>query len=74
MSPHGLVSSADLTPEMSTQIRKWRGEEEFSWRGVAEAASELWGSPYGSNQLYGEDLCAAAAEALGEDHSRDPWN
>jgi hypothetical protein len=43
-------------------------------RAVAEAASELWGSPYGSNQLYGEDLCAAAAQTLGEDHNKAPWN
>lgn len=40
---------------------------------VAQAASELWGSEYGSNQLYGEDLCAAAAQLLGENPYREPW-
>ena len=65
MSRHGFVDSADLTHEMAEQIRRWRVQEEYSWRGVAEAASELWGSPYGTNQLYGENLCAAAAEVLG---------
>lgn len=30
------------------------------------AASEPWCSPWGSNQLFGEDLRVAAAELLGE--------
>lgn len=74
MSPHGTVDSDNLSPEMVAQIRRWRVEEDFTWRAVAEAASELWGSSYGSNQLYGENLCAAAAQAFGEDHSKPPWN
>ncbi|WP_034266550.1 hypothetical protein [Actinospica robiniae] len=74
MPSRGLVDPADLTPEMVAQIRQWRVDEEFSYRGVAESATELWGSPYGSNQLYGMDLCAAAAEALGEDYTIGPWN
>jgi len=64
---HGLVDPTTITAEMAVQIRIWRVDEERSWRAVAEAASDLWGSDYGSNQLYGEDLCTAAAQLLGED-------
>ncbi|WP_328876888.1 hypothetical protein [Streptomyces sp. NBC_00299] len=68
------VDPATITPEMAAQIRKWRVDEDFSWRAVAQAASELWGSEWGSNQLYGEDLCVAAAKVLREDPYQDPWN
>lgn len=70
---HNLVDPATITTEMAVQIRTWRVDEDFSWRAVAQAASELWGSEYGSNQLYGEDLCAAAAQALGENPYQEPW-
>lgn len=59
---------------MAVQVRGWRVDEDYSWRAPARAASDLWGSEYGSNQLYGEDLCAAAAKMLGEDPGREPWN
>jgi hypothetical protein len=68
------VDPADLTIEMAAQIRRWRIDEDMSWRAVAEAASDLWGSDYGSNQIYGMDLCAVAADMLGEDSGKDPWN
>lgn len=71
---HNLGDPDGITTEMAMQIRAWRVDEDFSWRAVAQAASELWGSAYGSNQLYGEDLCAAAARLLGENPSREPWN
>jgi outer membrane protein assembly factor BamD (BamD/ComL family) len=71
---HNLVDPATITTEMAVQIRTWRVDEDFSWRAVAQAASELWGSAYGSNQLYGEDLCAAAAQVLGENPFQEPWN
>jgi outer membrane protein assembly factor BamD (BamD/ComL family) len=69
-----LGDPATITTEMAVQIRAWRVDEGFSWRAVAQAASELWGSAYGSNQLYGEDLCAAAAQMLGENPCKEPWN
>ncbi|MFI2426219.1 hypothetical protein ACH5A7_19315 [Streptomyces sp. NPDC018955] len=68
------VDPAAITPEMAAQIRRWRCEEEYSWRAVAQAASDLWGSEWGSNQLFGEDLCVAAARLLGEDPCQEPWN
>ncbi|QXE34610.1 hypothetical protein KQY30_10280 [Streptomyces sp. GMY02] len=68
------VDPATITPEMAVQIRTWRVDEEFSWRAVAQAASDLWSSQWGSNQLFGEDLCVAAAKMLGEDPHQEPWN
>jgi hypothetical protein len=60
--------------EMAVQIRRWRVDEDFTWRAVAQAATDLWGSEYGSNQLFGEDLCVAAAKMLGENPHKEPWN
>ncbi|WP_458247262.1 hypothetical protein [Streptomyces sp. MAI_2237] len=40
------------------------------WR---RAASDLWGSDWGSNQIFGRDLCAAAAKLLGQDPDAEPW-
>ncbi|MFJ6769451.1 hypothetical protein ACIQOV_00470 [Kitasatospora sp. NPDC091257] len=71
---HSLVDPAALTTEMAVQIRTWRVDEDFTWRSVARAATDLWGSEYGSNQIYGRDLCVAAAKVLGEDPDREPWN
>ncbi len=71
---HNTVDPATITPEMAVQIRTWRVEEDYSWRAVTQAASDPWGSEYGSNQLYGQDLCFAAAKLLGEDPYREPWN
>ncbi|UWE08218.1 hypothetical protein [Actinacidiphila bryophytorum] len=68
------VDPAAITPEMAVRIRVWRVVEELSWRAVAQAASDLWDAEYGGNQLYGRDLCAAAAKVLGEDPHREPWN
>ncbi|MEU1076052.1 MULTISPECIES: hypothetical protein [unclassified Streptomyces] len=71
---HGTVDPAAVTLEKAAQIRRWRVDEDFTWRAVAQAASELWGSGGGSNQLHGEDLCVTAAKVLGEDPCREPWN
>jgi hypothetical protein len=46
----------------------------MSWRAVAQAASDAWGSDHGSIQLFGEELCCAAAGVLGEDPGSEPWN
>ncbi|GGQ91988.1 hypothetical protein [Kitasatospora griseola] len=71
---HNTVDPATMTPEMAAQIRAWRCDEDYSRRTVAQAATDLWGSDWGSNQLYGEDLCRAAAKLLGENVDREPWN
>lgn len=72
MKPN-MVDPATVTAEMAAQIRAWRVDGDFSWRAVAQAAFDLWGSDYGSNQLYGRDLCTAAALLLGENPSTEPW-
>ncbi|MDT9682393.1 hypothetical protein RND61_09980 [Streptomyces sp. TRM76323] len=71
---HDTVDPATITPEMAARIRTWRVDEDLSWRAVAQAASDLWGSGFGSNQLYGKNLCVAAAKVLGEDPHQEPWN
>jgi hypothetical protein len=70
----GLVDPTTITLEMAAQIRAWRVDEEYTWRAVAAAATDRWGSDFGSNQLYGEDLCLVAAQMLGEDAGKAPWN
>ncbi|MER5500254.1 hypothetical protein ACFYXP_26920 [Streptomyces sp. NPDC002466] len=71
---HSTVDPTAITPEMAAQIRSWRVDQDFTWRAVARAASERWGSGRGGNQLYGKELCVAAAKVLGEDPCREPWN
>ncbi|WP_285629008.1 hypothetical protein [Actinoallomurus iriomotensis] len=46
----------------------------MTWREVARAAADAWGSDHGGNQRVGEELCRAAALALGEDPNAEPWN
>jgi hypothetical protein len=74
MTRNLVVEPNEITREKALQIRRWRVDDEMTWRSVAQAASDLWGSRYGSNQLYGMDLCRVAAYVLGEDPDRDPWN
>ncbi|MGW5355317.1 hypothetical protein ACWERV_32965 [Streptomyces sp. NPDC004031] len=71
---HNGADPAALTPGMAARIRAWRCGEDYSWRAVAQAASERWGFEGGGNQLLGRDLCVAAAKLLGEDPDREPWN
>ncbi|MFQ6142220.1 hypothetical protein ACLMNJ_03970 [Streptomyces seoulensis] len=71
---HDPRGAEAVTPEMAAQIRAWRVDGEYSWRAVAQAASELWGTGRGGNQLYGEALCVAAARVLGGNPYQEPWN
>lgn len=63
-----------VTPERANQIRVWRVDEGCSWRGVASAATERWGTEEVTNQFLGMELCRAAADVLGEDWRKEPWN
>ena len=67
-------SPAKLTSKQVTQIRGWRVDQEMTWRAVAQAATDAWGSDHDSNQLAGEELCRVAAIALGEVPNSEPWN
>ncbi|GAA1407276.1 hypothetical protein GCM10009639_55880 [Kitasatospora putterlickiae] len=71
---HGTADPATITSEMARQIRVWRVDEGLTWRSVTQAASDLWGSGSGGGQIYGRDLCAAAANVLGGDPDQEPWN
>jgi len=57
-------------------VRVLRVEEKCSWRAVAEVCYNLgwgkWSPP--SNQIVGMALCWRAAQLLGEDYEREPWN
>ncbi|MER8028456.1 hypothetical protein ABTZ78_05705 [Streptomyces bauhiniae] len=57
---------------MAAQIRRWRCDEDLLLAG--RGTGRLWGAERGSNQLFGQDLCVAAAKLLGEDPCREPWN
>jgi hypothetical protein len=73
-SPYAFIDPAKLTSKHVAQIRAWRVDQEMTWRAVAQAATDAWGSDHGSNQPAGEELCCAAAIALGEDPNSEPWN
>ena len=57
-------------------IRVLRVEENCSWRAVAEACYNVgwgkWSPP--SNQIMGMALCQRAAQLLGQDYEKEPWN
>ncbi|MBA7698480.1 hypothetical protein ES703_107157 [subsurface metagenome] len=57
-------------------VRVLRVEEKCSWRAVAERCHNLgwgkWSPP--SNQIMGMALCERAAQLLGEDYEKEPWN
>lgn len=68
------VWGTDLTPERARQVRKWRVQDDLTWRGVAHEADAAWGTSWNGNQLYGMELCEASALMLGENPAADPWN
>ena len=57
-------------------IRILRVEKGCSWRAIAEVCHNLgwgkWSPP--SNQIMGMALCERAAQLLGEDYEKEPWN
>ena len=60
--------------EIAVQVRKWRVDEEYTWRGVAAMASEKLDEDWGSNQFAGIILCEMAASFFDEDPNKEPWN
>lgn len=74
---------AMMTKGQAIQVRVWRTNEHYTWRAVARAAfgmviSEQWAgwTPWSppSNQLMGMALCERAAQLLGENSEKLPWN
>ena len=65
-----------MTLEQAKVVQMLRVDKGYSWRAVAEACYELewgkWSPP--SNQILGMAVCQRAAELLGEDYEKEPWN
>ena len=74
LTSFSFTDPAEMTADKAAQVRGWRVDEELTWRGVATLASDAWGPDFTDNQLYGRELCVAAARALGEDPDAEPWN
>jgi len=67
-----------ITPIRAVRIRSYRVKKGYTWRAVAEKTYQDWGSDHcwepSSNQLAGMALCEHAADLLGEDYMKKPWN
>ena len=61
-----------INVESAKWIRNMRVDEGYSFRAIAEACSKKWVKDWGSNQFYGEDLCALAIEVL-NDKPENGW-
>lgn len=55
-----------MTKEEALKIKELR--KTHSWRAIAATLTET------SNQQIGRELCWEAAEILGEDPNKEPWN
>ena len=62
-----------VTMAMARRIRAWRIDDECSYRVLATLADAEWGTATAGNQLFGEDLCIAAATMHGEHINNEPW-
>ncbi len=56
------------------QVRQLRVELDYSWRAIARFYSVIWWGLWGGNQLAGMIICEKAAQMLGEDFMKEPWN
>ena len=63
-----------MTLKEAKQIRKWR--KQGTWRWVAARAADKWPDKgiNSGNQIDGMGLCFEAAQLLGEDSQKPPWN
>ena len=65
-----------MTEEQARVVRKFRVEEGYSRRAVAQACHDLgwgnWQPP--SNQIVGMAICERAAEFFNENYREPPWN
>ena len=64
----------EVTKSEAVQVRQLRVELNYSWRAIARFYSVIWGGLWGGNQLAGMVICQKAAEMLGEDFMKEPWN
>lgn len=71
-----LPDTFALTPNQAALIRKWRIDEDETWRSIAHEADHhgIVNDPLRGNQLVGMDLCEIAARHYGEHFMDYPWN
>ena len=68
------VWGLEVTQPVARRVRMWRVDQDETWRSIASLADAEWGTQFGTNQLFGRDLCRVSAEVLGEDPDDEPWN
>jgi hypothetical protein len=63
-----------LKDDRAAFIRRLRVDQRYTWRKVARACAQAWGTDWSSNQLAGMALCEQAAKWFLEDYRQAPWN
>jgi hypothetical protein len=66
-----------MTKEQARQVKQWRVDELYGWRGVAGNYYDEYGigdSLINDNQIDGMEICCVAAYVLGEDYMDENWN
>jgi hypothetical protein len=74
LPPAVTARTRTVTVNIAREVRRWRVEEDHTWRSVAACADETWGTDTNGNQIFGRALCSASARLLGEDPDSEPWN
>ena len=62
------------TKEKAEYVKHLRCEVGCTWRSVAQHCNDKWQGDWNSNQIAGMYFCEDAADLLGEDAGREPWN
>lgn len=57
-------------------VRWLRVDQRNTWSAVGRECADQWGMPWEPvvQPVVGRAICEAAAEQLGEDPDKDPWN
>lgn len=63
-----------MNDERAAYVRRLRVDRRYTWRKVARACSQAWGTDWESNQIAGIAICEAAARYFFEDYRKPPWN
>lgn len=63
-----------MNEDRAKRVLRWRTQDHYTWREIAQHWSEFYGPDHGGNQLYGMDICDAAAEQLGGNMWDELWN